>query len=549
VVRARLALVAALTLAVASLAAAQSPTRDISVGDMRSEKRVALVIGNADYSFAPLRNPVNDARAIAQTLRATGFDVILRENADERAMKRAINEFGDKLRGGGVGVMFFAGHGVQVGGRNYLVPIGAEIRTEADVDIETIDVQRVLARMEDARNRLNIVILDACRDNPFGRSLRSASRGLASIDAPSGTLLAFATAPGRVARDGDGANRLYTGELLAAMREPGMTLESMFKRVRQAVRQKSNGEQIPWESSSIEGDFIFSLAGPPPPTATAPRPAGRFQVRQEARVREGTLAVSARVAGVDVWLGDENVGQTVAGRVLVIESVPEGTYRLQGRKAGYQTWEREIRVTADQRAELTIDIEPLRPVAPSPAALFEEDFISRKWLAEGRETSCDTRYGDGGVYIENLSDKGTCEWWFGPTLPDRVRIELTVKLIRSKENHGFGIRFAGQAGFDHPYHVFEVADEGDVLISRWDPVTKKWTELMPWKKASPAVRGRGAVNRLAVEVDGTTIRGYVNGTLVGSAVSRAPMDGRIGFVIEAKGTQVRFSHMKATELP
>ena len=153
-------------------------SRDITVEGMRAENRLALVVGNAAYATSPLRNPVNDARAMAQTLRDLGFDVILRENANEKAMKRAINEFGDRLGRGGVGLFFYAGHAMQMGGRNYLIPIGAEIRTEADVDVESIDVNRVLARMEGARNRLNIVVLDACRDNPFARSLRSASRGL-----------------------------------------------------------------------------------------------------------------------------------------------------------------------------------------------------------------------------------------------------------------------------------------------------------------------------------------------------------------------------------
>ena len=188
---------------------------------------------------------MNDARAIAGTFRELGFDVLLRENAGEKDMKRAVEEFGDRLRGGGIGVFFFAGHGVQVGGRNYLMPVDANIRNERDIDIDAIDVNRVLSRMEDARNRLNIVILDACRDNPFGRGFRTTSRGLASIDAPSGSLIAYATAPGKLARDGDGANGLYTGELVKAIRQPGLRLEDVFKRVRASVRRLTNGEQVP----------------------------------------------------------------------------------------------------------------------------------------------------------------------------------------------------------------------------------------------------------------------------------------------------------------
>src|SRR6266568_7302341 len=196
-----------------------------------NESRVALVIGNGAYANSPLRNPVNDARAMARTLKGLGFDVIARENVAEKEMRRAIFEFGDKLKGGGVGVFFFAGHGIQLAGRNYLVPIGAEIASERDVELEAVDVARVLARMDDANNRLNIVILDACRDNPFGRSFRGTSRGLAAIDAPTGTLIAYATAPGKLARDGTGANSLYTTALLRAIEVPGLRIEDVFKRV------------------------------------------------------------------------------------------------------------------------------------------------------------------------------------------------------------------------------------------------------------------------------------------------------------------------------
>jgi len=126
-----------------------------------NEKRVALVIGNGGYASSPLRNPVNDARALAQTLKSLGFEVVAHENITEKAMRRSIFEFGDKLKEGGVGLFFFAGHGMQVAGRNFLVPIGAEISSERDVELEAVDVARVLARMDEAKNRLNIVILDA----------------------------------------------------------------------------------------------------------------------------------------------------------------------------------------------------------------------------------------------------------------------------------------------------------------------------------------------------------------------------------------------------
>ncbi len=181
--------------------ATQGPSRDITVEGMRSERRVASVIGNGAYPTTRLRNPVNDARAIARTLREVGFEVLAHENLNQKEIRRAIIEFGNRLAEGGIGLIYFAGHGLQVASRNYMIPVDAVIKSEAEVEVESVDVASVLARMETAQNRLNIVILDACRDNPFGRSFRSSARGLGSIDAPAGTIIAYATSPGKLARD------------------------------------------------------------------------------------------------------------------------------------------------------------------------------------------------------------------------------------------------------------------------------------------------------------------------------------------------------------
>jgi len=225
-----------------------------------SEKRFALVIGNGRYPASPLKNPVNDARAMAATLQSFGFQVVSQENVSYKEMRRAIIEFGNRLRDNGVGVFYYAGHGLQVGGHNYMVPVDAVIQGDAEVAVEAVDVDYVLSRMETARNRLNIVILDACRDDPYSRSFRNQVQGLASIDAPIGTLIAYATAPGRVAKDadGDGPNGLYTSELLKAMRISGLKIEDVFKRVRQSVSQRTKNQQVPWEASSLIGEFSFS---------------------------------------------------------------------------------------------------------------------------------------------------------------------------------------------------------------------------------------------------------------------------------------------------
>lgn len=258
-----------------------------SVPDM-PERRTALVIGNGTYGSGPLRNPLNDARAMAGALKQLSFDVTLKENLDQKDMKREIQAFGQKLQKGGVGLFYFAGHGVQVNGHNYLIPIGAAIEHEKQVEYEGVDMGSALSEMDYAHNRLNIVILDACRDNPFARSFRSTATGLASINAPSGTLIAFATAPGSTANDGQGENGVYTGELIKAMMQPGIKLEDVFKQVRSAVREGTRGKQIPWESSSLEGDFYFrppAVQSPPQTqvaSTTAQQPAISGQIDRSA---------------------------------------------------------------------------------------------------------------------------------------------------------------------------------------------------------------------------------------------------------------------------
>lgn len=221
------------------------------------ERRIALVIGNGAYKSSHLANPVNDANDMAAALKKLDFSVKLKINADQKSMENSIRAFGKELRSGGVGLFYFAGHGVQVHGRNYLIPIDTDIESEADVKYESVDAGRVLSQMYEAENGLNIIILDACRDNPYARSFRSSEKGLAKMDAPTGSILAYATAPGSVAADGTGRNGLYTSMLLKHMMTPNLAIERIFKRVRIDVVKASNKVQTPWESSSLMGDFYF----------------------------------------------------------------------------------------------------------------------------------------------------------------------------------------------------------------------------------------------------------------------------------------------------
>lgn len=232
---------------------------------------MALVIGNGAYqTIGKLKNPANDARAMAAELQKLGFEVTSATDADQRTIKRLVREFGEKLRTtGAAGLFYYAGHGVQLNSKNYLIPVEIDVASEADVEDQAVNVQYVLDWMNAAQNGLNIVILDACRNNPFTRSIRSAADGLAQVDAPTGTLIAYATAPGRVASDGAGENGLYTEELLKQMRVAGLNEGDLFKNVRAAVVRKTKGtknEQVPWEASSLIGTFYFN------PVAAAVRP-------------------------------------------------------------------------------------------------------------------------------------------------------------------------------------------------------------------------------------------------------------------------------------
>ncbi|WP_280150890.1 caspase family protein [Piscinibacter sp. XHJ-5] len=256
--------------AAAMLAMAGAPVRaaapSLQGGD---ERKAALVIGNGAYKVGALKNPVNDAQAMAASLRTLGFDVVLRENTSLRDMIEAFRIFSVSARTARVRVVFYAGHGVQVKGRNYLLPVDTEIRAEDEVPAKSADLNELLDRLGQAQG-INIVILDACRNNPFsgaeilgpdGRRLKfrgATPAGLAPVEAPLGSMVAFSTAPGGVALDNPGEkNSLYTKHLLGFMQSPGLPVELLFKQVRLSVARETGRVQVPWESSSLTGDFCF----------------------------------------------------------------------------------------------------------------------------------------------------------------------------------------------------------------------------------------------------------------------------------------------------
>jgi hypothetical protein len=240
------------------------PEPSMKAVSIRAEgPRIALIIGNSAYigNLNWLPNPVNDAEDIAAALRRLGFDVEVVKNADQRAMKRAIARFGERLRAAGksaTGLFFYAGHGIQSRGINYLVPVGAAITAEADVDLESVAADTILLQMEEAGSATNVVILDACRNMPLARSFRSASRGLAPMDAPNGSFIAYSTAPGSTAADGAGRNSPFATALLSNIMRQGEPIEAIFRDVRRTVIDATGGSQRPWDASSLVEPFYFA---------------------------------------------------------------------------------------------------------------------------------------------------------------------------------------------------------------------------------------------------------------------------------------------------
>jgi hypothetical protein len=235
----------------------------VSASPAQAEKRVALVIGNSAYqNVTKLDNPRNDAALMAETLGGLGFTLIggrAQLDLDKPAMDSAVQNFGRQVQGADVALFYYAGHGVQVSGANYLVPISANPTREADVDFQMVDVNLVLRQMQGSGTRLNMVILDACRNNPFGaRGLRASDGGLAQMRAPEGTLISYATQPGHVEQDGTDGHSPYTKALASTIKQSGLDIFQTFNQVGLAVKRETGGSQQPWVSSSpIDGTFYF----------------------------------------------------------------------------------------------------------------------------------------------------------------------------------------------------------------------------------------------------------------------------------------------------
>jgi formylglycine-generating enzyme required for sulfatase activity len=422
-----------------------------------TEQRIALVIGNSDYSSGPLKNPVNDATDLAAALKRTGFTVTLKKNANLQEMVESIEDFGNSLKRSGVGLFYYAGHGVQVNNVNYLLPINARINKESDVRFQAVDVGRVLAEMENANNGLNIVILDACRDNPFGKSFRSATRGLAIVaNAPSGTFISYSTGAGQVARDGKGRNSPYTGALLENITKPGLTINKVFMNVRSKVKKETG--QVPWELTSLEGDFYFARVG-----TVAEEPPAASAVSEPAM---GKLTVKSNVGGAKVYIDGAYEGEEP-----VSVSLKPGTYSIVLKKAGYPDASEDIRVEAGGAKTISIVME--KP-APPPVAETKTGDITRDPVTgmelvfvQGGCYQMGDAFGDGDADEKPLHDVCVNDFYLG-------KYEVTVGQFKRFVNET-GYKTDGEKNTGGVSGCF--AFDQDDKEKNWN-----WRDWASWKK-------------------------------------------------------------------
>ena len=308
-----------------------------------SSSHLALVIGNADYPLSKLKNPVNDARAMAARLEGLGFEVLAHENAKKAEMAKALVTFKRKMKGRPAALVYFAGHGLQVDDHNWLIPVDAEIEHEDEVSLNAIKADDILAHMDDKGMQAKLLILDACRDNPFERKFRGAGRGLAHMSAPKGSLIAYATSPGKTASDGEGDNGLYTSELLKVITTPGLAVEQMFKQVRKAVIEASDGRQVPWEATSLVEEFHFVPASVLKPADESAHVRALARDAQRRALEAQKPALLARDRALAAQAEAQKAGQEVKDGYRVVVFSEGGRYEGEwrdgaGNGSGVNIW-------------------------------------------------------------------------------------------------------------------------------------------------------------------------------------------------------------------
>lgn len=323
-----------LLISIAFFTKAQEPDRSFKTSTITATgKRTALVIGNASYQYAsPLKNPLNDANAMETTLKELGFEVKKLANANRSSLKEAINQWGQTLTNYDVALFFYAGHALEIDGTNFLCPVNANPLNRAQVEDETVTMRMVTGWMEEARTKTNIILLDACRDNPF-RSFRSNEGGLANMSAPSGTFIGFAATPGKKASDGNRTNGLYTEAILKAIKTPNQTIDQCFNQVNAYVRQASQGTQVPFKNSSLENDFYFYRTLPETPKKQQVNPITEPITKPISNTKSGlTLKIAVGALGIGAGLYAIKLNSDWNTKINAIDKAQQS-----GDNASYQT--------------------------------------------------------------------------------------------------------------------------------------------------------------------------------------------------------------------
>jgi len=340
-------------------------------------KRVALVIGNGAYTTVnPLPNPPKDAKAMAAMLKTCGFEVLPYTDLDLEGMDKAVKAFSEKIPGAECALFFFAGHGLQKDGLNYLVPVKREPETQGEIRSRCLDAQEVLSAMEASGARVSILILDACRNNPLPAEARAGMRGLASMNAPKGSLIAFATSPGKEASDGPGANNSpFTTSLLRHLPTPGVDVEQVLKRVTDEVLQQTKETQSPWRQSNLRGDFYFRPGAAPtatpvesPPVVTPPPPVAPALV--------GHLQVAVNAPEAKVIIDGKAMGKATATEALNVSNLLVGKTLVRVEAEGYEPLEKIIDIKRDAWAQEAFELAKVivvKPEAPRPPAVISPE--------------------------------------------------------------------------------------------------------------------------------------------------------------------------------
>jgi formylglycine-generating enzyme required for sulfatase activity len=391
--------------------------------------RVALVIGNAAYKHAtPLSNTINDAAVMADALKNLGFELVggkAQTNLDKGALENVIRKFGETIRGKRVAFLYYSGHGVQVDGRNYLIPTSANVVAKTDVKYELVNVDEVLDDMNASGTKVNIIVLDACRNNPFGdKGLRGMGSGLASMDAPSGTLIAYATGPGKTAADGVGRNSPYTEALVRVITEPGLDIEDVFREVGKHVQVMTGGAQVPWKMDSLTEKFYFKVtvevegsiqtAGGPGPAPAPPGPE---------TPRTGSIKVKSTPAGARVYVNGAQKGSTP----MTISGLSPGSVGLKVVLEGYEMVEDTVEIQAGEETAMNYMLARVAPEPPKKPTTETRVKPPSTTSGSTRREWKDPTTGMEFVWVEGGTYKMGCGSWAGDCKPNESpEHEVTV---------------------------------------------------------------------------------------------------------------------------